>query len=174
MLDIADAFWLFPLAPEERKWFTRKLRGKYYVFLRNAEGSRNAPLGWERVAALLARLTQSMFSTDEVLMEVYTDDPRDWRLQVCAQRVSLSHHSALDGTRPPIVVEERFARHRSVVDCRRIHHSFWTSSPRCQSEARLRQRNVISHRDLSTLIGKLGNIAIFFCGHDARGDRGET
>ena len=75
MLDFADAFWLLPLAPDERRWFTSKLRGKYHTFLRNAQGSRNAPLGWERVAALLARLTQGMFSTDEVLMEVYTDDP---------------------------------------------------------------------------------------------------
>ena len=45
VLDFADAFWLLPLVPEERRWFTGKLRGKYFVFLRNAQGSRNAPLG---------------------------------------------------------------------------------------------------------------------------------
>jgi len=75
VLDFADAYWLMPLPPEERRWFVSKLRNKYFVFHRNAQGSRNAPLGWGRIAALTARLTQSMFSADEVRVEVYTDDP---------------------------------------------------------------------------------------------------
>ena len=45
ILDFADAFLLLPLAADERKWFTSKLRGKYFAFLRNAQGSRNAPFG---------------------------------------------------------------------------------------------------------------------------------
>ena len=45
LLDFADAFWLLPLAPVEPTWFTNKLRENYFVFLRNAQGSRNAPLG---------------------------------------------------------------------------------------------------------------------------------
>ena len=75
ILDFADAFWLLPLAPDERRWFTSRLRGKYFCFLRNAQGSRNAPLGWGRLAALLGRLTQSIFGRHEALTEIYTDDP---------------------------------------------------------------------------------------------------
>ena len=73
--DFADAFWLLPLSPDERMYFVAELRKHFFVFLRCAQGSRNAPLGWGRVAALLARLTQSMFDKNEVRMEVYTDDP---------------------------------------------------------------------------------------------------
>ena len=29
LLDFADVFWLLPLAPDERKWFTSELCGKY-------------------------------------------------------------------------------------------------------------------------------------------------
>ena len=47
VLRFADAFWLLPFPPDERKWFTCKLRGKYCAVLRDAKGSRNAPLGWE-------------------------------------------------------------------------------------------------------------------------------
>jgi len=75
VLDFSDAFWLLPLAPEERKWFTSRIRGKYFVFLRNAQGSRNAPLGWGRVSAMMGRATQSMFTKDEARLEIYTDDP---------------------------------------------------------------------------------------------------
>ena len=75
ILDFADAFWLLPLAEVERKWFTSKLRGKYFAFLRNAQGSRNAPLGWGRLAAMLGRVTQSIYAKGEALTEVYTDDP---------------------------------------------------------------------------------------------------
>ena len=32
VLDFADASWLLPLVPDERKWFTSKLRGKHYAF----------------------------------------------------------------------------------------------------------------------------------------------
>ena len=75
ILDFADAFWLLPLAAEERRWFTSKLRGKYFAFLRNAQGSRNAPLCWGRLAAMIGRMTQSIYRKDEALAEIYTDDP---------------------------------------------------------------------------------------------------
>jgi len=75
VLDFEDAFWILPLAANERKWFVSRVRGRYFVFLRNAQGSRNAPLGWGRLAALVGRLTQSVFMKDEVRIEIYTDDP---------------------------------------------------------------------------------------------------
>jgi len=75
VLDFADAFWLLPMAPQERRFFTSQHRGNFYVFLRNAQGSRNAPLGWGRLAALVSRLTQSLFDKMEFRLQTYTDDP---------------------------------------------------------------------------------------------------
>ena len=166
-----DAFWLLPLAPDERKWFTSRLRGKYYAFLRNAQGSRNAPLGWACVAALLARLTQGMFSTDEVLMEVLTDDTcivvggcKDARneylcriiLAWMALGLPLSWRKGLRGAAVPSVGGE-FAIH-SAPACLvvKIKQDLFEATETLL--VRVRQSNVISHRDFSALIGKLGNI----------------
>ena len=46
VLDFEDAFWNIPLASEERRFFVGKLGGRFYVFLRAAQGSRNGPLAW--------------------------------------------------------------------------------------------------------------------------------
>jgi len=75
VIDFSNAFWLLPLPVNERKFFVSVHRGRYYVYLRNAQGSRGAPLGWGRTAALLGRLTQSMFHKNEARIEIYTDDP---------------------------------------------------------------------------------------------------
>ena len=75
VLDFANAFWHLPLAVSERKWFVSRLRGYYFVFLRSAQGSRNAPLGWGRLAAMLGRMTQSVLGKNEGRLQVYTDDP---------------------------------------------------------------------------------------------------
>ena len=60
-----QAFWQIPLHPEERKFFVAKLDidkvNCYMVFLRTAQGSRGAPLCWARYAALIMRLTQSLY-----------------------------------------------------------------------------------------------------------------
>ncbi|CAJ1454754.1 unnamed protein product [Effrenium voratum] len=81
--DVENAFWLLPLAPSERRFFVAKLRGKYFVFLRTAQGSRSAPLTFAAVMALSARLVQSVLLRDrlsrrhpqEGRLEVYVDDP---------------------------------------------------------------------------------------------------
>ena len=76
--DVRDAFWLIPLAWEERRFFVAKFRGQYLVFNRTAQGSRAAPLTWAAVAALFARCVQSTFLTAdgwEAKLQMYVDDP---------------------------------------------------------------------------------------------------
>jgi len=79
VLDFTEAFWQLPLAPVERRFFVarfrRKMRQLYIIFLRLAQGSRNAPLCWGRVGALLMRLTQSLFPLDVVRLACFVDDP---------------------------------------------------------------------------------------------------
>ena len=60
--DISDAFWLPPLHSSERRFFVSRFRGKWYVFLRTAQGSRGAPLSWAALAALLARCIQGLLA----------------------------------------------------------------------------------------------------------------
>ena len=54
IIDIVDAFWLIPLRHEERKYFCARLHGKFYAFLRTAQGSRGAPLTFAALIALAA------------------------------------------------------------------------------------------------------------------------
>ena len=76
-------YWLVPLRHEERKYLCAKLRGKFYAFLRTAQGSRGAPLTFAAAIALAARLVQSLVAgpkqwrraREEARMQVYVDDP---------------------------------------------------------------------------------------------------
>ena len=92
MADVKDAFWLIPLAWEERRHFVAKFRGRYLVFLRTAQGSRGAPLTWAAVASLAARCVQSVFITphgQEARLQMYVDDP------LLALKGSESHRARL-------------------------------------------------------------------------------
>ena len=76
--DVSDAFWNVPLHYSERRSFVVKFRGRLYVFLRTAQGSRGAPLSWASVASLLARVSQSLLldqKGQEGRLQVYVDDP---------------------------------------------------------------------------------------------------
>ena len=83
IIDIVDAFWRIPLRREERQYFCARLHGKFYAFLRTAQGSRGAPLTFAALIALAARLIQSLISgpqmhrwaREEGRMNVYVDDP---------------------------------------------------------------------------------------------------
>ena len=79
VLDYTDAFWQVPLRDDEQKYFcasaTIKNKKRWIAFLRTAQGSTNAPTSWARVAALVMRLTQGLFSPLEVLLMCYVDDP---------------------------------------------------------------------------------------------------
>jgi hypothetical protein len=79
VLDFSDAFWQIPIAADELRFFcaTSVIKGvrKYMSFLRAAQGSRAAPLLWARLAALLMRLTQSLFEPENVSLLCFVDDP---------------------------------------------------------------------------------------------------
>ncbi|CAK0822776.1 unnamed protein product, partial [Prorocentrum cordatum] len=75
ILDFTDWFFHVPLRPCERKYFVAHHKGCYLVFVTMAQGSCNAPLVCGRVAAMLARLTQSMFSPEECRQQLYVGDP---------------------------------------------------------------------------------------------------
>jgi len=75
ILDFSDAFWQLPNKVSERKYFVCRINDDYFVFLRTAQGTKNAPLTWNRMAALISRLTQSLFWADEVRIRCYVDDP---------------------------------------------------------------------------------------------------
>ena len=81
ILDFTNAFWTVPLDLQERKYFVGRVRGWYLVYNTTAQGSRNAPLSWCSLVALLARLTQGLFDPHrEARLQVYVDDPA---LSVC-------------------------------------------------------------------------------------------
>ena len=75
VLDFTDAFWTLPLSIFERKFFVSRLRGSYFAYRRLAQGSRDAPLIWARVAALICRLVQALFHDHEVRLNTFVDDP---------------------------------------------------------------------------------------------------
>ena len=65
VLDFSDAFWQIPINMGERRFFcaTTVLKGRrrYLAFTRAEQGSSNAPTLWGRVAALIMRLSQSLW-----------------------------------------------------------------------------------------------------------------
>ena len=79
VFDFSDAFWQIPIAADELRFFCvtsliKSIR-KYMAFLRAAQGSRAAPLLWAKLAALLMRLTQSLFLPSDVNLMCFVDDP---------------------------------------------------------------------------------------------------
>ena len=75
VIDFTDWFFQIPLHHQERKHFVATYNGTYIVFLTMAQGSVNAPLVCGRVAAFVARLTQSLFVRTELRLQLYVDDP---------------------------------------------------------------------------------------------------
>ena len=75
VLDFSDAFYMLPLLPEERKYFAAHLGDSFYLWDRIAQGSLNGPGVFGRLSALTARMTQSLFPSDRMQLQVYTDDP---------------------------------------------------------------------------------------------------
>jgi len=75
VIDVSDAYWSVPAAPEERKYFVCCCRGRYYVILRTAQGSRNAGLTWGRIMAFSARMAQASSSASRLRISTYVDDP---------------------------------------------------------------------------------------------------
>ena len=75
VLDFRDAFYMLPLLPEERKYFVAHFRGSFYLWERIAQGSLNGPGVFGRLSALTGRMTQSLFPSEYMQLQIYTDDP---------------------------------------------------------------------------------------------------
>ena len=75
VMDYSDWFYNVPLHPSERCYFTWSYKGRWVAFLTQAQGSKNAPLVCGRVAAMVARITQSMFNDAHLRLQLYVDDP---------------------------------------------------------------------------------------------------
>ena len=83
VLDFIDAFWLLPLSQLERRYFVARLRGRYLVWCRTAQGSRGAPLSWAAFASLVMRCAQGVAGKSAIARKVphaaaghcYVDDP---------------------------------------------------------------------------------------------------
>ena len=75
VLDFRDAFYMLPLLPSERRYFTAYHAGRWYVWGRVAQGSLNGPNAFGRLSALTGRMTQAMMSFTQARLQIYTDDP---------------------------------------------------------------------------------------------------
>ena len=79
VLDFSDAFWQMPIHANELRFFCAMLEfagiPKYLLFLRTVQGSRSAPLTWARLAAVIMRLTQSLFSGVPLRLQCFVDYP---------------------------------------------------------------------------------------------------
>ena len=113
--DVVDAFWLVPLHPRERKYFVGQVAGRFFVYLRAAQGSRNGPLSWAAVISLAMRLLQGVLlrlpGGGGSRSQCYVDDPiwtvrgtrrqRDRHIAICLLVLQVmgfpSHSSRLAG-----------------------------------------------------------------------------
>ena len=75
VLDVADAYWLIPLHPEERRFQCAMWMGKWIVFKRTGQGTKASSLTWSHISAALSRLLQPLFTSEEAALETYSDDP---------------------------------------------------------------------------------------------------
>ena len=82
VIDIIDVFWHLPLHKGERCRFVTKYKGRFYVSLRAAQGSRGGPLTWSGLAPLVSRLIQGLFmglvptgSKQSGRSHIYVDGP---------------------------------------------------------------------------------------------------
>eukprot|EP00438_Fugacium_kawagutii_P014285 Skav215770 [mRNA] locus=scaffold106:569116:574315:+ [translate_table: standard] len=74
-LDFADAFKQLPVLHSEKKYLSGQAAGGHVVYHRVLFGIKTGPLVWGRIAALVARSTQSLFSPDRARLQVFVDDP---------------------------------------------------------------------------------------------------
>ena len=82
--DIVDALWVIPNHPKQRKHFVAKSGNTFILFLRTAQGSRNAGVTFGTSIALVGRCIASLFQGEhgeaegeslDMLMQIYVDDP---------------------------------------------------------------------------------------------------
>ena len=174
VLDFTDAFWQVPVRPEEHRFYcaTATLDGekRYLAFLRAAQGSTNGPTLWARVIALVCRLTQSLFTSDEMRLMCYVDDPLAAMSGTPEQRRLMTATIILVWS--VLGFQLAFAKGQlsqtvtwigGTLRCEQwgVHATVKESivSDICADLKRLQGQNLISKKDLHSLIGKLSHAA---------------
>ena len=74
-LDFKDAFKQLPVRDSEKRFLSGMAGGGFFVYQVVLFGVRTGPLVWARMAALISRLTQSVFSGKRFRLQTYVDDP---------------------------------------------------------------------------------------------------
>lgn len=74
-LDFADAFKQLPVLHREKRYLSGQAAGGHFVYHRVLFGIKTGPLVWGRIAALISRATQSMFTPDRARLQTFVDDP---------------------------------------------------------------------------------------------------
>jgi hypothetical protein len=75
ILDVANAFHLIPVHPDEAKFLTTSFDGKVQEYSCMVFGPKPAPTVWGRFGAWIARSTQAIVGTDLGRIQLYVDDP---------------------------------------------------------------------------------------------------
>ena len=75
VLDVADAYWLAPLRPAERRYQCAAWEGNISIFKRTAQGTKASSLTWSHMSAALSRLLQSPFTQGDAALDTYSVDP---------------------------------------------------------------------------------------------------
>ena len=68
--DVRDVFFMLPLLPQERAYFSTFFDGSFYVWRRVVQGSVNGPNVFGRLSALTGRMTQSLVDPSEARMHI--------------------------------------------------------------------------------------------------------
>ena len=74
-LDFKDAFKQLPVRHNEKRYLSGMAAGGFFVYHVVLFGIRTGPLVWARMAALVARASQSLFADDRCRLQIYVDDP---------------------------------------------------------------------------------------------------
>jgi hypothetical protein len=171
VLDFKDAFWMLPLLKCEQKYFVAFHNGTFIVWLRVAQGSRNGPQLWGRIAALLGRFSQSLFPQDRMRLQIYTDDPIGTlrglpaqRRRMCAVLVVawLVLGLNLAFAKGQLGPEVTWTGH--LIAYRMQTHIFVTIKDEFMTDFRattdaIQKQNVISIKDLRSYAGRANHIA---------------
>ena len=79
VLGFSDAYWQVPLRDDERKFFCAagKIKDKWkcLAIMRAAQCTTNAGLLWARLAAEVMRLSPSLYTREKLSLMCYVDDP---------------------------------------------------------------------------------------------------
>jgi len=174
VLDFSDAYWQIPLRDDERKYFCATLiikgKRKRLAFLRAAQGSTNAGLLWGRLAAVIMRLTQSLFLPSELSLMCYVDDPLAALLGT--ERIRKRNAALMVLVWESLGFKLAYAKGQLAQEVTWIGGAIrsepngvraWVKESLVSNIklelARLMVGNVISNKDLHSIVGKLGHAA---------------